>query len=444
MTPTTFLQPWLITAEALQAIHAASFFERQPEPPPTPASPCLSIEDGVGVVAIRGPMIRQPGPFERVLLKACDTEEITRAVEEAASRSDVQAIFLDIDSPGGSVSGTPELAQAVAEASKAKYVYAFSAGQMCSAAYWVASQADAIYATPSARIGSIGVILPVLDSSGAFDKAGLKVEVFAAGKFKSAGTPGVALTEDQREWLQSEVEETAADFRAAVLVRGRKIPDEAMEGQTFSARRAMRMNLAGVVRNRAEAMERLRRLHVRPVDTARVAMSAPSLEDELAQARERIARLETAAAEAAADTAKLADDASARDTLLSEANEQISGLTAKADNLTAELAAAHAEREQLASDLSTARQTIESLSLEKAKLEAAEQDLTKRASVMAARIIAETGTQQPAAITPKADAPDDLLARFKALNDPAAQTKFWRSLNPKERVAILSAATSNP
>ena len=220
-----------------------SFFDT-PELPDRPASPCLSVEDGVGIISIVGPMLRNPDIFDRIILGACNTGELINAVQEATVRPDIEAIFLDIDSPGGSVNGTPELAQAVTEASKVKYVYAFSAGQMCSAAYWVASQADAIYSTPSARVGSIGVILPVVDSSAAFEQAGLKVEVFAAGKFKSAGTPGTSLTEDQREWLQSEVEETAADFRAAILSRGRKIPDEAMEGQTFSGRKAMRLNLA--------------------------------------------------------------------------------------------------------------------------------------------------------------------------------------------------------
>lgn len=434
MTPTTFLQPWLITAEALQAIHAASFFDRKPDQPPAPDSPSLTIEDGVGVVAIRGPMLRQPGIFERVLLKACDTDEITRAVEEAASRADVQAIFLDIDSPGGSVNGTPELAQAVAEASKVKYVYAFSAGQMCSAAYWVASQADAIYATPSARIGSIGVILPVLDSSGALEKEGLKVEVFAAGKFKSAGTPGVSLTEDQRTWLQTEVEETAADFRTAVLARGRKIPDEAMEGQTFSTRRAMRMNLAGMVRNRAEAMERLRKLHVRPVDTDRRAMTAPSLESELAQAREQITKLEVDLTEARkqADDIKAGHDALQQELAITQ--ETLTKTKTATEAHSAEVKALTGERDDLAAKLKEAEGRVSTL-------EAAEQDLNKRASAMAARIIAETGTPQPAAITPKGEsATDDIVARFKAITDPTEQTALWRSLTPAQRAALLSTA----
>jgi ClpP class serine protease len=60
-----------------------------------------------------------------VILGACDTEAILGAIDEAAGREDVQAIFLDIDSPGRSVNGTPELARA----SKEKYVYDFAAGQ---------------------------------------------------------------------------------------------------------------------------------------------------------------------------------------------------------------------------------------------------------------------------------------------------------------------------
>ncbi|MEI8312640.1 MAG: S49 family peptidase [Verrucomicrobiota bacterium] len=455
-------QPWLIAPEALGAMVAAtkSFFDNSPDLPERPNSPCLSVEDGVGVLAITGPMLRNPDIFDRIIFGACDTGELINAVAEAAARPDIEAIFLDIDSPGGSVNGTPELAQAVADASKTKYVYAFSAGQMCSAAYWVASQADAIYATPSARIGSIGVILPVVDSSAAFEQAGLKVEVFAAGKFKSAGTPGTSLTDDQRAWLQSEVEETAADFHAAVLARGRKIPDEAMEGQTFSARKAMRFNLAGMVASRADALSRLRKLHVRSVDTGSGAMSAPSIENELAQAREQITRLES--------------DASARDSLLTEANTKFTEATATATGLQARLEVLESERQieaeahvQARADLDAAKHSIASLANENsaldtnlkeiqarnaalelnfkeiearnAALEAAEQDLEKRASLRAAQIVAETGTSAPANVTPKGEPQTtSLLEQFRAITDPGAQTTFWQNLDAKQKALILS------
>ncbi len=222
----------------------------------------LTVEGGIGNIPIQGPMVRNPDMISRFLFGATDIEEIINAVNVAAQRPDVQAVFLDIDSPGGSVNGTPELAQAVSDLCKTKYTYAFSGGQMCSAAYWVASQCDAIYITPSARVGSIGVILPVVDSTEAYQQAGLHVEVFAAGKYKSTGMPGVALTDDQRQWLQSDVEEIASDFRTAVLARGRSIPAEAMEGQSFSARQAMRFNLAGTVKSRDAALAMLRSRHV--------------------------------------------------------------------------------------------------------------------------------------------------------------------------------------
>lgn len=425
-------QPWLITPEAFGVIYSAaqSFFKEGVPTTLRTESKLLSVEGGIGTVALRGPMMRNPDVIDQLVFGATDTEEVLAAVHEASEREDVQAILLDIDSPGGSVNGTPELAAAVAAASKSKAVYAFSAGQMCSAAYWVASQCDAVYATPSARVGSIGVILPVVDSSEAFAQAGLKMEVFAAGKFKSAGTPGTSLTDEQKDWLQSEVEEIAADFRSAVLARGRKIPDEAMEGQTFSGRRAMRLNMAGMVDGRSQVVARLRELHVREVDTAAQAMDTTILETELAEAK--------------ASLAKLTDEAKAQDSLLSEATEQITSLTAKSEALSQELTAVNAEREQLASDLATARQTIESVSSLNKDLESREQDLEMRAAARAAQIVAETGNQAPANVTAKVEPSisqtPDIAAQFAAITDPAEQTAFWRQLTSQQKAIILAAS----
>lgn len=422
-------QPWLITPEAFGVIYSAaqSFFKEGVPSTLRTESRLLSVEGGIATVTLRGPMMRNPDVIDQLVFGATDTEEVLAAVHEAAEREDVQAILLDIDSPGGSVNGTPELAAAVSAASKIKTVYAFSAGQMCSAAYWVASQCDAVYATPSARVGSIGVILPVVDSSEAFAQAGLKMEVFAAGKFKSAGTPGTSLTEEQKDWLQSEVEEIAADFRSAVLARGRKIPDEAMEGQTFSGRRAMRLNMAGMVDGRAQVVARLRELHVREVDTATGAMDTTTLETELAEAK--------------ASLAKLTEDAKAQESLLSEANEQITSLTSRSEVLSQELTAVNAEREQLASDLTTARQTIESVSNRNKDLEAAEQDLEKRAAVRAAEIVAETGNQAPANVTANAEPQVlQIVEQFAAITDPAEQTAFWRQLTSQQKATILAAS----
>jgi signal peptide peptidase SppA len=240
---------------------ASASYRGGPLPQPDSSNPLLTIEDGIGVIAIEGPILRKPGLFARVIMGATDSEEIGAAIREANDRTDIKAVMLNIDSPGGTVAGTPELANAVASLNEQKPVYAFSSGLMASAAYWIASQARAIYATPSAQVGSIGVVQAVVDESAALDKEGIKVEVFSVGKYKAMGAPGNPLTNDQRELIQSNLAEIAGEFHAAVLAKGRAIPPDAMEGQTFSGRQAQRYNLAGMVPDRAEAMRRLRVYH---------------------------------------------------------------------------------------------------------------------------------------------------------------------------------------
>ena len=268
MTPllhALYHQPWLITPETHSAMYRAlSRLELFNQDMPLPAPPeLLSVEDGVGIVTIHGALMKRPDFFARLLLGATDMEDVAVALEAARDRVDVEAVFLDFDSPGGTVNGTPELAALVTDVSKAKYTYAFTDGQMCSAAYWIASQADAIFATPSARVGSIGVLLPMLDESKAFEQAGLKVELFAAGKYKSVGAAGTALTDEQRAWLQAQVDEIYADFKTAVLARGRRITPDAMEGQCFSGRKASYNSLtSGVVASRDAGLMKLRERHV--------------------------------------------------------------------------------------------------------------------------------------------------------------------------------------
>ena len=394
-------QPWLITSEAMHsmAAQAVAFFDARLTLPEPSSNPLLSVEDGIGIIRIHGPLMRDPDLISSLLFGAIDMNQVAEAIQEAVAQDAVKSILLDIDSPGGTVNGTPELAQAVADAAKLKSIHAFSAGQICSAAYWIASQCDAVYATPSARVGSIGVMLPFIDSAEKFRSQGLKVEVFAAGKFKGMGTPGVSLSEDQRALIQSDIEEVAADFKSAVLARGRKIPDEAMEGQSFSARKAQRFNLAGMVKNRDEVLARLRSLHVGRVDTGSRA-SMKTVEEQLTEALARIQSLEA--------------DAKAHQGLMSEASSQVesfkASLTQREQEHQAALQKAHSERDTLNGQLIAAQAEMERFTKRATELEtqvrdlqSREQDLDKRAAAKAAQIAAEMGTQVPAKVTPNGD-----------------------------------------
>jgi signal peptide peptidase SppA len=214
-------------------------------------------EDGIATISITGPLMRNPGIFREVVFGATDFDEIEAAAHAARADANVRGVFLDINSPGGTVNGTPETGDAIRALADAKPVYAFTSGLMCSAAYWLASQAHVIHCTPSATVGSIGVVVGFLDASKAYEMHGYKMEVFASGKFKGAGMPGTSLTDEQREQIRATVMEINDDFRAAVLSRGRAIKPEAMEGQTFMGRAAAKENLAALVPSRAESIARL-------------------------------------------------------------------------------------------------------------------------------------------------------------------------------------------
>jgi len=394
---------WLIQPEALHSmaasVRAAGGRDGSFQNPP-PSSSLLSVDDGIGVVAIEGPILRKPGLFARMFLGATSSEDIGAALREASERPDIKAVFLDIDSPGGTVAGTPELANAVADLNARKPVYAFSSGLMASAAYWIASQARAIYATPSAQVGSIGVVQAVVDNSAALDKAGIKVEVFSVGKYKAMGAPGTPLTDDQRELISSNLAEIAGEFHAAVLSRGRAIPTEAMEGQTFNGRQAQRFNLSSVVTDRSEAMRRLR-VYQASVDTAARVMSN-ALEDQLAQA---LGQVET-----------LTRDFQAQSDLLNEESATVTSLRGEVEVLSAQLESMTAERDTASAGLAFLQTRI-------TELEASQSDFDRKLQMEVARVAASTGTLMPARVTPAGDSQspsspatlDQLVAEYDRL-----------------------------
>jgi protease-4 len=145
------------------------------------------------------------------------------------------------------VSGTPEAAAAVLRAKAAKPVLAYADGLMDSAAYWIGSQADAIYATQSADVGCIGCYLAILDTSRADEMAGYKLEMFRSGRFKGMGAAGTSLSDEQRAMLQADVDRIAAEFKVAVRGTRGAISDELMQGQSYSVEAALAHGLVDAV-----------------------------------------------------------------------------------------------------------------------------------------------------------------------------------------------------
>lgn len=157
--------PWAITPEYMEVI--ASIATREHEYAgnlqalearlgrPLGNTLQATVRDGVAIIPMEGPLFKRAGFFAQ-MSGATDYATLARDITTALDDPSVQAVLLQIDSPGGEVSGTSELASLIAGAQKP--VWAFVEGTMASAAFWLGSAADRIVAADTALIGSVGVM----------------------------------------------------------------------------------------------------------------------------------------------------------------------------------------------------------------------------------------------------------------------------------------------
>jgi signal peptide peptidase SppA len=176
------------------------------------------------------------------------TEKFTQAFRAALNDPNVSAIVMDVDSPGGSVDGVPELADEIYSSRGKKPMTAVANTLTASAAYWIASQCDELVASPSAAIGSIGVYCAHGDYSKALDAEGVKVTLISAGKYKTEGNPYEPLPQDAYDALKASVDEYYGMFtRAVAKGRGAKADDVRNgygEGRVVSAQQAVKLGMA--------------------------------------------------------------------------------------------------------------------------------------------------------------------------------------------------------
>lgn len=200
------------------------------------AEGCFSTtQEGIGIINIDGPLMKHASSFS----DSCSTVLVRKELNQMARDPAILGIMLKIDSPGGTVAGTKELADAIASANAKKPVMAYCSDLTASAAYWLASQCGTIDASETTLVGSIGTYMVASDSSSAAEKLGIKVHVVRAGDFKGMGTPGTEITEDQLAEIQRNVYGLNQFFLDAVS-SGRK-----MEMSEVSKLADGRVHLAG-------------------------------------------------------------------------------------------------------------------------------------------------------------------------------------------------------
>jgi signal peptide peptidase SppA len=190
----------------------------------------VSQGQGVGVLPIRGTISHRMGSMDESS-GGVSTERLSGMLAAYMADETVGSILLDIDSPGGTVTGVSELAaQLFAARGQGKPIVALVNGMAASAAYWLASQADEIVSIPSGLTGSIGVYTAHQDMSAALDKEGVKVTLISAGTHKLEGNPFEPLSDEARAVVQARVDDAYAVFVKDVA-RGRGVtPGDVRKG----------------------------------------------------------------------------------------------------------------------------------------------------------------------------------------------------------------------
>lgn len=151
------------------------------------------------------------------------SESIINTIEEAEKDNRIKAIFLEIDSPGGSVVAAEEVSNAVKRAQKPTVAVIREMGT--SAAYWSASGADIIFASANSTVGSIGVTMSYLDEVEKNKKDGLSYNQLSSGKFKDSGSYSKPLSEEEKTLFMRDINIMYENFLKAVS-RNRNIEIE--------------------------------------------------------------------------------------------------------------------------------------------------------------------------------------------------------------------------
>ena len=129
-----------------------------------------------------------------------EVTEVLEQIEKAEDNSNVKGVLLIVDSPGGAVAPSIEIAYAIKRLKEKKPVVVYAKGTIASGSYYASIWADEIMVNPGSMVGSIGVVMQGADMSGLMDTIGIKTQSVQAGKYKKVGTT-------DRPWTDYEVNE---------------------------------------------------------------------------------------------------------------------------------------------------------------------------------------------------------------------------------------------
>jgi protease-4 len=199
------------------------------------------VNDSIAVVRLEGVIM--------------DTRKLDRKLRKFDENDRIKGVIIEINSPGGAIAPTQVIYDRIMKMKKP--VYSVMETIAASGGYYTAIAADRVYALRSTVTGSIGVIMQYANTKELFEKIGIKSVVFKSGALKDVPSSTRELSESERKYLQSNIDDLYEQFIEDILKR-RKISEKELrrlaDGRIFSGKQAVEFNLVDRLGTREEAV----------------------------------------------------------------------------------------------------------------------------------------------------------------------------------------------
>lgn len=216
------------------------------------------ITEGIAIIPIDGAIGVSSDDF---LSRVTSSDKILEDLKRAEENKGIKSIILEINSPGGGVVASKEIAKAVEKSEKPVIAWIREVG--ASGAYWVASSADYIIADEMSITGSIGVFSSYLEFSGLLERYNITYERLIAGEYKDMGSIYKKLNKDEREMLQEKLD-IIHDFFIKEVAKNRKLNEEDVKkianGEFYLGIEAKELKLIDEFGGREEAIKKAKEL----------------------------------------------------------------------------------------------------------------------------------------------------------------------------------------
>lgn len=195
-------------------------------------------------ISLRGTLTEDVAVSEEPYYVESGSPDICEQIVRADQDEMIQAIIMEVNSPGGNPFAAEEIEGCIKRADKPVIAYIRDAGT--SAAYWSITSADKIYASALSRVGSIGVYISYLDDVKRNEREGQKYHLYSTGKFKDILSPDKPVTKEEEELIMEELR-NAHNIFVKTIAENRHISVETLaqisDGRVFNGEQATLIGL---------------------------------------------------------------------------------------------------------------------------------------------------------------------------------------------------------